>query len=352
MVRTLTAEEESIEKNSIQHINSKKGAVILGKCSFAWSGGREEAPGKEKPVLCGVTMDVAPGSFVGVVGLVGSGKTALLTAMLGELRCTEGNIHVHGSVAYLPQTACIFNMTIRDNVLFGKRMDAGRYLRILEACDLTRDMELLPAGDLTEVGEKGETLSGGQKQRVALARAVYSDSDIYLMDDTLSALDVHVAAKVFARVIGRDGLLRHKTRIMVCNQGVFLRHVDQLFLVWEKRLLSFQNLAEMVTDHRAPKTLLFGSRPDSSANDRRPSGYAHEMADEDSVFGKLTTDETRNRDLVECIRSCPGPGDHVGRLLSSGRSQHRGTCGGRGNVPLLDQDVDRRGRHSRQRRVF
>ncbi|KAH7942904.1 hypothetical protein HPB52_002266 [Rhipicephalus sanguineus] len=202
-----------------------------------------------------------------------------------------------GSVAYLPQTACIFNMTIRDNVLFGKRMDAGRYLRVLEACDLTRDMELLPAGDLTEVGEKGETLSGGQKQRVALARAVYSDSDIYLMDDTLSALDVHVAAKVFARVIGRDGLLRHKTRIMVCNQGVFLRHVDQLFLVWEKRLLSFQNLTEMVTDHRAPKTLLFGSRPDSSANDRRPSGYAHEMAEEDCVFGKLTTDETRNRDL-------------------------------------------------------
>ncbi|KAL1426960.1 hypothetical protein MTO96_003259 [Rhipicephalus appendiculatus] len=116
-------------------------------------------------------------------------------------------------------------MTIRDNVLFGKPMDVGRYLRVLEACDLTRDMELLPAGDLTEVGEKGETLSGGQKQRVALARAVYSDSDIYLMDDTLSALDVHVAAKVFARVIGRDGLLKHKStldlaRALVTMSGI------------------------------------------------------------------------------------------------------------------------------------
>ncbi|KAL3234764.1 hypothetical protein MRX96_022533 [Rhipicephalus microplus] len=171
-------------------------------------------------VLSGVTMDVEPGSFVGVVGLVGSGKSALLAAMLGELRCVDGDIHVHGSVAYLPQAACIFNMTIRDNVLFGKRMDAGRYLRVLEACDLTRDMELLPAGDLTEVGEKAHSLkrrcdrvagarhlSGGQKQRVALARAVYSDSDIYLMDDTLSALDVHVAAKVFARVIGPRGIV-------------------------------------------------------------------------------------------------------------------------------------------------
>ncbi|KAL1426957.1 hypothetical protein MTO96_003256 [Rhipicephalus appendiculatus] len=297
MMRTLTADEECLEKDNTQLINSKKGAVMLSKCSFSWSGGSEETAGKEKLVLCGVTMDVAPGSFVGVVGLVGSGKSALLAAMLGELHCVDGDIHVHGSVAYLPQTACIFNMTIRDNVLFGKPMDAGRYLRVLEACDLTRDMELLPAGDLTEVGEKGETLSGGQKQRVALARAVYSDSDIYLMDDTLSALDVHVAAKVFARVIGRDGLLKHKTRIMVCNQGVFLRHVEQLFLVWEKRLLSFHTLAEMVNDDRAPKTLLFGNRPDPSDTDRRPSGYSREMVDEDCVFGKLTADETRNRDL-------------------------------------------------------
>ncbi|XP_075724502.1 ATP-binding cassette sub-family C member 2 [Rhipicephalus microplus] len=323
MVRTLTGEEECIKKDQVQPITLKKGAVSLSKCSLAWSGAREETGGNEKPVLCGVTMDVEPGSFVGVVGLVGSGKSALLAAMLGELRCVDGDIHVHGSVAYLPQAACIFNMTIRDNVLFGKRMDVGRYLRVLEACDLTRDMELLPAGDLTEVGEKareqlayhanlqeykleaGETLSGGQKQRVALARAVYSDSDIYLMDDTLSALDVHVAAKVFARVIGREGLLNHKTRIMVCNQGVFLRHVEQLFLVWEKRLLSFRTLAEMVTDDRAPKTLLFGSKTDSSDADRRPSGYSYEMADEDGVFGKLTADETRNRDLFWCLEVHP-----------------------------------------------
>ncbi|KAH9365084.1 hypothetical protein HPB48_011900 [Haemaphysalis longicornis] len=102
-------------------------------------------------------------------------------------------------------------MSIRDNVLFGKAMEPLRYTQVLEACELTSDLAKLPAGDLTEVGEKGETLSGGQKQRVALARAVYSDSDIYLMDDTLSALDVHVAARVFAQVIGPEGLLRRKT---------------------------------------------------------------------------------------------------------------------------------------------
>ncbi|KAL1426961.1 hypothetical protein MTO96_003260 [Rhipicephalus appendiculatus] len=97
MMRTLTADEECLEKDNTQLINSKKGAVMLSKTSFAWSGGSEETAGKEKPVLRGVTMDVAPGSFVGVVGLVGSGKSALLAAMLGELRCIDGDIHVHVS---------------------------------------------------------------------------------------------------------------------------------------------------------------------------------------------------------------------------------------------------------------
>ncbi|KAH9365083.1 hypothetical protein HPB48_011901 [Haemaphysalis longicornis] len=115
-----------------------------------------------------------------------------------------------GRVAYVPQAACIFNMSIRDNVLFGREMEASRYTQVLEACELISDLSMLPAGDLTEVGEKGETLSGGQKQRLALARAAYSDSDVYLMDDTLSALDVHVSARVFAQVIGPKGLLRDK----------------------------------------------------------------------------------------------------------------------------------------------
>ncbi|XP_075557069.1 ATP-binding cassette sub-family C member 2-like isoform X2 [Dermacentor variabilis] len=309
MTKTLTAEEETCERNNNkQSINLKKGAVTLRKCSFIWSGkdgDREQAPGEETPVLSDVSIDITPGAFVGVAGLVGSGKSALLAAVLGDLRCIEGDMCVGGSVAYLPQSACIFNMTIRDNVLFGKRMDAGRYWRVLEACDLTRDLELLPAGDLTEVGEKGETLSGGQKQRLALARAAYSDSDVYLVDDTLSALDVRVAAKVFARVLGRDGLLQDKTRIIVCNQGFFLRHVEQLFLVWKKRVLPFRTLPDLINDRRAPKTLLFGSRPGSSVADKRDSGNHEETMDENSVFGKLTADETRNKDLttVELLRA-------------------------------------------------
>ncbi|XP_077498497.1 multidrug resistance protein mrp-7-like [Amblyomma americanum] len=275
MAKTLTAEEDEFGACARNNHEVENGAVLLENCTFAWSGpqeGSEEASGSDEPALCDVSLDVTPGALVGVVGLVGSGKSALLAAILGELRRLRGTVHVAGRVAYLPQSACIFNMSIRDNVLFGRRMETYRYHQVLEACDLTRDLELLPAGDLTEVGEKGETLSGGQKQRVALARAVYSNSDVYLIDDTLSGLDVHVAAKVFARVIGPDGLLRHKTRIMVCNQGVFLNDVDKLLLLSKKRVHLYVSLSDLKADTEVPKALLFGSKqvsPTAKPKDNR-----------------------------------------------------------------------------------
>ncbi|XP_077527021.1 ATP-binding cassette sub-family C member 3-like [Haemaphysalis longicornis] len=217
--------------------------------------------------------------------------------MLGQMRCLGGSVHVCGRVAYLPQAACIFNMSIRDNVLFGKEMKPLRYTQVLEACELMNDLAMLPAGDFTEVGEKGETLSGGQKQRVALARAVYSDSDVYLMDDTLSALDVHVAAKVFAQVIGPKGLLRDKTRVVVCNQGLFLARMKKLVLLWEKSTIQFDSLSELTSDSRAPKTLMLWSNPQTSAPKDQESGYDSDDIDEDPASGRITSDEVRDVNL-------------------------------------------------------
>ncbi|KAM7294491.1 ATP-binding cassette sub-family C member 2 [Ixodes scapularis] len=116
-----------------------------------------------------------------------------------------------GRVAYVPQTANVHNMSVRDNVLYGKSMNGGDYARVLQACQLYDDISTFPAGDLTEVGEKGETLSGGQKQRINLARAAYHKADIYLLDDPLSALDAVVAKKVFKEVIGKKGILRSQS---------------------------------------------------------------------------------------------------------------------------------------------
>lgn len=120
-----------------------------------------------------------------VVGQVGSGKTSLLSALLGELQIIRGRVCVNGSVAYVPQQAWVQNKTLRDNITFINDFDVKRYNQVLECCALTEDLKVLSAEDMTEIGEKGINLSGGQKQRVSLARAVYSDADIYLLDDPL-----------------------------------------------------------------------------------------------------------------------------------------------------------------------
>ncbi|KAH7971681.1 hypothetical protein HPB52_002199 [Rhipicephalus sanguineus] len=186
------------------------GSICLDDCSFTWSNEEASIGTSVEAALRDVSLKVEPGSLVGIVGSVGSGKSTLLSALQGDVQQISGRCRVMGTIACMPQSACIYNMSIRDNILFGKPHDASLYNRVLSACDLLKDMAGFPTGDLTEVGQKGATLSGGQKQRIALARAVYSESSVYLLDDTLSALDVHVAAKVFDKVIGQHGLLRKK----------------------------------------------------------------------------------------------------------------------------------------------
>jgi len=115
-----------------------------------------------------------------------------------------------GSIAYVPQQAWIKHATLRDNILFGGTAGMAQYYKIVEACALKSDFEMLPAGDQTEIGENGINLSGGQKQRVSLARAAFADADIYLLDDPLSAVDSHVGKHIFDNVIGPHGVLRKK----------------------------------------------------------------------------------------------------------------------------------------------
>ncbi|XP_077528198.1 multidrug resistance protein mrp-7-like [Haemaphysalis longicornis] len=166
IAKTLTAEERNQDGSTKDDSNFKadqdnrneyflnKGTVLLIKCKFSWSGLRHENPAEGEIAINDVNLGLTPGSLVGVVGLVGSGKSALLEAILGELPRHRGTMHVCGRVAYVPQAACIFSMSIRDNVLFGKAMEPLRYTQVLEACELTSDLAKLPAGDLTEVGEK------------------------------------------------------------------------------------------------------------------------------------------------------------------------------------------------------
>ncbi|KAH7978531.1 hypothetical protein HPB49_005807 [Dermacentor silvarum] len=179
----------------------------MEKCSFAWP---KPVDGISEAQLININLKVRPGSLVGVVGFLASGKSSLLAAILGDMHLIEGDVTCTGRVAFCPQLPVVHNMTIRDNILYGKPMDAPFYHRVIRCCQLVHDINKLEAGDLTEVGEKGTNLSGGQKQRISIARAVYSQSDVYLLDDSLSALDPVVASCVFKEVIGNNGLLQHK----------------------------------------------------------------------------------------------------------------------------------------------
>jgi ABC-type multidrug transport system fused ATPase/permease subunit len=134
--------------------------------------------------------------------------------MLNEMhKLNDGKINVNGSVAYVPQQAWIQNATVKENILFNKDYDEKSYKIILESCSLLDDIDTMPAEDETEIGERGINLSGGQKQRISLARAIYSNADIYMLDDPLSAVDSHVGKSIFDCVIGPKGLLKDKAGI-------------------------------------------------------------------------------------------------------------------------------------------
>ena len=149
--------------------------------------------------------------------------------MLGNLDKLAGTVELNGSVAYVAQEAWIQNTTLKNNVLFGKDFDERRYQRAVTVCELQADIAMLPAGDQTEIGEKGINLSGGQKQRVSMARAVYADADVYLLDDPLSAVDAHVGKSIFENCI--VGALRGKTRILVTHQLQYLSKVDLVVVI-------------------------------------------------------------------------------------------------------------------------
>uniref|UniRef100_A0A669DWJ6 Canalicular multispecific organic anion transporter 1 n=1 Tax=Oreochromis niloticus TaxID=8128 RepID=A0A669DWJ6_ORENI len=215
---------EDIDSDIVRQDPSFNTAVSVCDGSFAWE---KDA----KPLLKDVNLDIKPGQLVAVVGAVGSGKSSLMSALLGEMYSTKGFINIQGSLAFVPQQAWIQNATLRDNILFGSPHEEKRFKDVIQACALAPDLELLPGGDLTEIGEKGINLSGGQKQRVSLARATYSQADIYLLDDPLSAVDSHVGKHLFEKVIGPSGILKNKTRILVTHGISFLPYVDEIVVL-------------------------------------------------------------------------------------------------------------------------
>uniref|UniRef100_A0A8C4EG28 Multidrug resistance-associated protein 1 n=1 Tax=Dicentrarchus labrax TaxID=13489 RepID=A0A8C4EG28_DICLA len=198
-----------------------------------------------------LTVHIPEGSLVAVVGHVGSGKSSLLSALLGEMDKLEGTVTVKGWVAYVPQQAWIQNSTLKENIMFGQERRDSWYQCVVDACALRPDLEILPAGDETEIGEKGVNLSGGQKQRVSLARAVYCDRAVYLLDDPLSAVDAHVGKHIFDQVIGPQGLLKDKTRVLVTHGLSYLPQADLILVMVEGQITEMGSYQQLMATEGA-----------------------------------------------------------------------------------------------------
>lgn len=182
-----------------------------------------------------IDLVIPRGQLCAIVGPVGSGKSSLLSSLIGEMRRTSGSVQFGGTVGYCAQQAWIQNATVKENILFGQPYDEKRYnAAVYNAC-LTSDLDVLPNGDMTEIGEKGINLSGGQKQRVNIARALYYNADITLLDDPLSAVDAHVGQFLFEHAL--KGALKGKTRVLVTHALHFLPHVDNIITIDEGKIV-------------------------------------------------------------------------------------------------------------------
>ena len=198
---------------------------------------------KDESVLQGISFIARKGSLIAITGPVGSGKSTLLSAIAGEIPDKSGAIIFKGTVVYVPQIAWIFSGTIRENVLFGEQYEKTKYDRVIEACALTQDIQGFPDCDQTIVGEQGAVLSGGQRARVNLARAVYTEADLYLLDDPLTAVDFKVGHHIFRECI--KGLLGEKTRLITSHQERIMREADDVIVLSKGRILGRGSFTEL-----------------------------------------------------------------------------------------------------------
>ncbi|KRF85616.1 multidrug resistance-associated protein 1 isoform X16 [Drosophila virilis] len=235
---------EELDPNNVQHDASKPHPMSIENGHFSWGD-------EDEMTLKNINMQVPKNNLVAIVGTVGSGKSSVIQALLGEMEKISGTVNTVGKMAYVPQQAWIQNATVRDNILFGKPYDRKRYNKVIDACALRTDIEILSAGDLTEVGEKGINLSGGQKQRISLARAVYHNADLYLLDDPLSAVDSHVGKHIFEEVIGPKGMLAKKTRVLVTHGITFLPQTDKIYVMKMGEISENGTYAELLKNRGA-----------------------------------------------------------------------------------------------------
>ncbi|XP_076852211.1 multidrug resistance-associated protein 1 isoform X2 [Brachyhypopomus gauderio] len=296
---------EELEQDSVDHtaISGSPNSISIVDGGFSWS--REDPP-----TLKSINVCIPEGALVAVVGHVGSGKSSLLSAFLGEMHKLEGFVSVKGAVAYVPQQAWIQNATLRENVVFGRETKESFYHSVLEACALLPDLDILPGGDATEIGEKGVNLSGGQKQRVSLARAVYCDCDVYLLDDPLSAVDAHVGKHIFDKVVGPEGLLRGRTRVLVTHGLSFLPQVDLILVMVDGEITETGSYSELLGRQGAFADFLrtYANAEQEGEEEQAADAALQKALESPAAVTKQSQNSPHAADALQKTESKDGPG--------------------------------------------
>ncbi|KAA3483298.1 Multidrug resistance protein ABC transporter family isoform 1 [Gossypium australe] len=238
---------EEVQRKFISDHGAKASnvAIEIEPGEYAWETDSKDI--KKPTIKITDKLKILEGYKIAVCGSVGSGKSSLLCSILSEIpRISGAAIKVYGKKAYVPQRSWVQTGSIRENILFGKDMKKAFYEDVLEACALNQDIEMWDNKDMSVVGERGMNLSGGQKQRVQLARAVYSDSDIYILDDPFSAVDAHTGTHLFKKCL--KGLLSQKTVIYATHQLEFLDAADIVLVMKEGLIVQSGKYEELIVD--------------------------------------------------------------------------------------------------------
>ncbi|VAH81754.1 unnamed protein product [Triticum turgidum subsp. durum] len=276
-------------------IGSSDVAIEVSNGCFSW----DASP--EMPTLKDLNFQARQGTRVAVCGTVGSGKSSLLSCILGEVPKLSGVVRTCGTIAYVSQSAWIQSGKVQENILFGKQMDSEKYDSVLELCSLKKDLESFPSGDQTFIGERGINLSGGQKQRVQIARALYQDADIYLFDDPFSAVDAHTGSHIFKECL--LGALAQKTVVYVTHQLEFLPAADLILVIkdgiiaqsgrYNEILGSGEEFMELVGAHQDALATIDTIDVPIGASEAFSSGGAA------SLSGSLTSAEKKDKQNVK-----------------------------------------------------
>ncbi|CCE86240.1 Piso0_005899 [Millerozyma farinosa CBS 7064] len=255
---------------------------------------------KDKLVLDKISLSVKKGEFIVITGSIGTGKSSLLSAIAGTMKCSSGKIYVADSLVHCG-SPWVQNETVKENIVFGLPYDEKFYNEVIYSCSLENDLEILPAGDLTEIGERGITLSGGQKARINLARAVYANKNIVLLDDVLSAVDAKVGKHIMKNCL--MGLLKDQTRLLVTHQLSLIQDADRIVYLPGDGSIQTGTLQGLMASSDGFRNLMaFNSENHDDDDEEEEENEEIEIQKDKESSGGLTKDTVSSIDSDYAIR--------------------------------------------------